>query len=55
MSKGHSSTVDVQFIIADTQELSIGEDHGTEGFVDFPHGNIILVHTGEFQELRDSR
>ena len=55
MSHGDTSAMNVQFIIADTQKLPIGESYGTEGFVDLPHRNIIRVDTGQFQELTDSR
>ena len=55
MSHGDTSAMNVQFIIADTQELSIGDSYGTEGFVDLPHRNIIRIDTGQFQELTESR
>lgn len=51
MSDADCSSVDIDLVHVDVKVLDIGEDDDTEGLVDLPHVNILLLHPRHLQHL----
>lgn len=51
MTKGDSTTVEVDLVLADTEKLHVGKSDNTESLVDLESVNILLLDTGVLESL----
>ena len=55
MSQCDSSSSWVYIVLTETEDLGVGFDHGGEGFVELPDGDVFLLQAGLLEELLDAR
>ena len=53
MSNGHSASVYVDTAWVQIQLLEVGNGDGREGLIDFPQRHIILLDSGDLEQLWD--
>lgn len=51
MTKGDSTTVKVDLVLADAEKLHVGKSDNTESLVDLESVNVLLLDTGVLESL----
>lgn len=55
VSQSDAAAVHIQLLGIETEDFPVRQGHGTERLVDFPHGDVVLVHLRQFQKLNEFR